>query len=331
MKKIFIYTTLLLLLLLPVSMMGQCWLEQLATDLSTGSPTFKAYVKSNEGAFEAYEKLYLAKRTVLCKDAAALEAYSKASRNAKLKELGFTDEALASINSGADAQYAELLNNLDNLGNLAKSNNIAIEDIAGAVEILKGTNATARQALHNRIKAIIADAGGYSGKTVKLLNGAGRQSWNGFANIFKANADEILEATNKIKNHRIAQNAGTSGNYGYLEGKVGNINKNGEMIRSGAPDDNVTEVFEALHVNSQQVIQPGEVNGAWLRNTDSEYKMLNRLANELNAVKDGKYPNVTGELKIVSERAYCPSCQGVIQQFNEMFPNVKLILVDGAK
>jgi Bacterial EndoU nuclease len=172
MKKIFIYTTLLLLFLLPVSMMGQCWLEQLATDLSTGSPAFKAYVKSNEGAFEAYEKLYLAKRSVLCKDAAALEAYSKASRNAKLKELGFTDEALASINSGADAQYAELLNNLDNLGNLAKSNNIAIEDIAGAVEILKGTNATTRQALHTRIKEIIADASGYSGKTVKLVGNA---------------------------------------------------------------------------------------------------------------------------------------------------------------
>lgn len=38
-----------------------------------------------------------------------------------------------------------------------------------------------------------------------------------------------------------------------------------------------------------------------------------------------------GELKIVSERAYCPSCQGVIQQFNEMFPNVKLILIDNIK
>ncbi|WP_232779836.1 deaminase domain-containing protein [Capnocytophaga canimorsus] len=36
-------------------------------------------------------------------------------------------------------------------------------------------------------------------------------------------------------------------------------------------------------------------------------------------------------MKIVSERVYCASCQGVIQQFNEMFPNVKLILVDGVK
>jgi hypothetical protein len=70
---------------------------------------------------------------------------------------------------------------------------------------------------------------------------------------------------------------------------------------------------------------------AWLRTTDSEYKMLNKLASDLKATPGGKYPNVTGELKIVSENPYCASCQGIIQQFNEMFPNVKLILVDGAK
>ena len=160
----------------------------------------------------------------------------------------------------------------------------------------------------------------------KGVNSAGRIPWNGYTNIFKANADEILEATNRIKNHRILQNAGTNGNYGYLEGTIGNITKNGEMIRSGAADD-ITEVFDAVPVNSQQVIG-GE--GAWMRTTDSEFKMLNRLANELNAVKGQNYPLITGELKIISERPYCPSCQGVIQQFHEMFPNVKLILVDGA-
>jgi hypothetical protein len=167
---------------------------------------------------------------------------------------------------------------------------------------------------------------------IKLLQTAGkqitRQNWNGYANIFKANADEIAEAAAKIKNHRIAQNAGTQGNYGYLEGKIGNITKNGEMVRSGQADQNISELFEAFKVNSQQVVG-GE--GAWLRNTDSEYKMLNRLANDLKAVKGKSYPEITGELKIVSERQYCPSCQGVIQQFHEMFPNVKLILIDNVK
>jgi SMC interacting uncharacterized protein involved in chromosome segregation len=55
------------------------------------------------------------------------------------------------------------------------------------------------------------------------------------------------------------------------------------------------------------------------------------LADDLDAKIGNKYPNITGELKIVSENHYCQSCQGVIQQFNEMFPNVKLILIDGAK
>ncbi|RIY35986.1 hypothetical protein CKY20_08760 [Capnocytophaga canis] len=99
------------------------------------------------------------------------------------------------------------------------------------------------------------------------------------------------------------------------------------MVRSGEPDK-IKNIFIAEKVNSQQQI---DGIGAWLRTTDSEYKMLNRLANELGSEKGKIYPYIKGELKIVSERAYCPSCQGVIQQFNTMFPNVKIILIDGVK
>ena len=60
-------------------------------------------------------------------------------------------------------------------------------------------------------------------------------------------------------------------------------------------------------------------------------KMLNRLANELGAEKGRVYGKMQGELKIISELEYCKSCTGIIQQFNEMFPNIKLILVDGVK
>lgn len=99
------------------------------------------------------------------------------------------------------------------------------------------------------------------------------------------------------------------------------------MVRSG-PSDEITEIFDAIPVNNQNVAYG---NNAWMRTTDSEYKMLNRVANDLKAVKGKSYPEITGELKIVSERQYCPSCQGIIQQFNEMYPNIKLILIDGAK
>ena len=59
--------------------------------------------------------------------------------------------------------------------------------------------------------------------------------------------------------------------------------------------------------------------------------MLNRLANELGAEKWRVYEKMQGELKIISELEYCKSCTGIIQQFNEMFPNIMLILVDGVK
>ena len=56
--------------------------------------------------------------------------------------------------------------------------------------------------------------------------------------------------------------------------------------------------------------------------------MLNKLAEDLGS----KYnPDMKGEIKIISENPYCDSCTGVIQQFNEMFPNVKIILIDGVK
>lgn len=58
---------------------------------------------------------------------------------------------------------------------------------------------------------------------------------------------------------------------------------------------------------------------------------LNKLASDLGAVKGGKYPNITGEIKIISENPYCASCTGIIQQFHDMYPNVKLVLIDGAK
>jgi hypothetical protein len=64
-----------------------------------------------------------------------------------------------------------------------------------------------------------------------------------------------------------------------------------------------------------QIFKAIKVEGggrSWLRNTDSEYKILNKLADDLSAVNGGKYPNVNGEIKIISELEYCSSCQGVI-------------------
>ncbi len=142
-------------------------------------------------------------------------------------------------------------------------------------------------------------------------------------NARRGNLVEISSAVNRIADHR-----GTSlgGNFGYLEGQVSPIgNVNNQIWRSGAANP-LTEpqIFTAIAVE-------GTSGASWLRNTDSEYKMLNRLAFDLGATPGNTYLNVNGSLTIVSEFTYCASCQGIIQQFNTMFPNINLTLIDGVR
>jgi hypothetical protein len=152
-----------------------------------------------------------------------------------------------------------------------------------------------------------------------------RQSANtklGLTNAFEGTAAEYEAAIAKIKQTRAA--GGEAGNYGYLNGQVNGKKINNKLWASGDVLENEPQIFNAISVQ-------GSGGTSWIRNTDSEYKMLNQLAADLGGVKGQKYTNITGELKIVSENTFCASCKGVIQQFNEMFPNIKLIIVNGAK
>lgn len=152
----------------------------------------------------------------------------------------------------------------------------------------------------------------------------GRQTWNGFKNIFIANEDEILKATNRIKNYRISTNL-TGKNCSYIEGTVNGRAVDNKIWLSGPVNTQLEpQIFNAIEV-------AGGSGRTWLRKTYSEYKMLNKLASDLGGTLGSIKTAVIGEIKIVTELPYCASCQGIIQQFHEMFPNVKLILVDGAK
>lgn len=76
----------------------------------------------------------------------------------------------------------------------------------------------------------------------------------------------------------------------------------------------------------------------YLRITDSEYRVLSRIA--LNRLKlppysipkyvEGlRFEQFTGETLILSERPYCPSCNDVIGQYNRLFPNEDIVLIEG--
>jgi len=59
------------------------------------------------------------------------------------------------------------------------------------------------------------------------------------------------------------------------------------------------------------------------RSNDSEVKILETLATKLK-------PNDQGTLNLYSERPICASCQNVVRQFKEQYPNVKIQIHEGS-
>ncbi|WP_295213457.1 deaminase domain-containing protein [uncultured Chryseobacterium sp.] len=117
-------------------------------------------------------------------------------------------------------------------------------------------------------------------------------------------------------------------NLAYIEGEIDGFKFNSsDVVVSGNKYDGEV-IFESYKVDKNGNINTDD---AWSREFDTEYVELSKIANNLGAVKGRVYKNVKGEITIASELPYCISCQGVIQDFSIMFPNVKINLVDGIK
>ncbi len=147
-----------------------------------------------------------------------------------------------------------------------------------------------------------------------------------------ASADEVKDALNNIRDFRKLNPSISSGkNIAYLDGIVNGqpmsqLTANPKWISGDITPLEKPYIWEATDA-------PNADGVFFKRPDDSEYKMLNDLGRELqpNAVVGQQYLSHTGEIKIVSEIGYCSSCAGIISDFNSMFPNVKIILIDGIK
>ncbi|WP_353195027.1 deaminase domain-containing protein [Pectobacterium brasiliense] len=60
-----------------------------------------------------------------------------------------------------------------------------------------------------------------------------------------------------------------------------------------------------------------------LRNTDSEYKILDNLADRL-----GSNTLAKGNVTIFTEKPACDSCLGVIEQFQKKYLGIKVDVLD---
>lgn len=81
----------------------------------------------------------------------------------------------------------------------------------------------------------------------------------------------------------------------------------GELLREGAVSLPNQPMFQTFNVRGRR------------RDLDSEYKILEEIAK--------KYINnreVNGNIELFTERAPCDSCEYVIKQFRQTFPNIQL-------
>lgn len=69
-------------------------------------------------------------------------------------------------------------------------------------------------------------------------------------------------------------------------------------------------------------LNPISVDGSVERPTDSEFKILDQLAQKLN-------PDSKGVINLYTEREPCPACDNVIKQFQDKFPGVKVNVTNG--
>jgi hypothetical protein len=109
---------------------------------------------------------------------------------------------------------------------------------------------------------------------------------------------------------------------------MGNTEYDGSVQSSSNAPALKTPVFRSFKTNSKDELYSPD---SWLRKGDTEYLMLTQVAKDQGAVLGKVYRNARGEITIVSENPCCVSCQGVIQDFSRMFPNVKITLIDGVR
>ncbi|MES2556224.1 MAG: polymorphic toxin-type HINT domain-containing protein [Bacteroidota bacterium] len=104
----------------------------------------------------------------LAKETASLEAFSKARKNTRLQELGFTGASLARVSGYANVSFADLMTDLDNFAKNMVQNNVTIENFQATIGILSGNNQNYRQGVHWVIRDLRDNASFFNGKTVSL-------------------------------------------------------------------------------------------------------------------------------------------------------------------
>lgn len=142
----------------------------------------------------------------------------------------------------------------------------------------------------------------------------------------------IIERVKEIRS-QLPSSLKKSGNFGYAEVDIQGINRNEFFAHSSVNHTSDKGVMPGISLKPQgkvefnaKKVDPDNVRintpEAYLRDYDTEYKILNNIASLLGDNKDA-----TGTINLFTERLTCQSCSDIILEFRRRYPNITVSIL----
>ncbi|MCY9276058.1 hypothetical protein MOF38_14730 [Bacillus haynesii] len=231
------------------------------------------------------------------------------------------------LNDAGFAIKKQFAKSADALSDIARG----VEAGAGGTLVRKGANYSAHvNDAHKASKTKIQD----SIQRVEKEIEAGKSVSKGTGKVYPTRQiDSVAEAhiIDRVKELRdnLTSRYKKSGNFAIAEVNVSGINKSEFYAQSsinklkGSLEDKVPDISlqpeNPMFKATKAVGKDGE---SYLRDTDTEYKILNDIASRL-----GENTQATGKIKLFTELDTCDSCSKVIAEFAAKYRNIELEVI----
>ncbi|NJP03616.1 hypothetical protein HBH25_22610, partial [Pseudomonas sp. hsmgli-8] len=153
------------------------------------------------------------------------------------------------------------------------------------------------------------------------------ESWDKLTYLSNSSAPEIRERLTKAIDE-IRRELPEKGNAAFAEINIDSFSPETVVMKAFSgyneriseflpkPDGDLNSWLLKPKVATSKYVDTPE---GYLRDMDTEFKVLENLAQKLKGNSAA-----TGSINLISEKAVCPSCTSVIQQFRDMYPRIKL-------
>ncbi|TDX89458.1 UNVERIFIED_CONTAM: putative deaminase of polymorphic toxin system [Lysinibacillus xylanilyticus] len=139
--------------------------------------------------------------------------------------------------------------------------------------------------------------------------------------------DRATEYKKLVSNTLLKKRGG--GNFGYAEVNISGLDTKEFYAHSKIDATHGNPNYEGFSVKPTEdkikfsaTNAPNEVGDVFLRDMDTEYKILNDIADKL-----GHNPDASGKIKLFTELDTCGSCSRVINAFSKEYPNIDIEII----